>query len=520
MSEYGFAAPEGFETYEPNYSADGVLTVFVDSAKDLPNRRKLDKQCPYVTLRIGPTARKTPAVFRGGQRPQWNHELQFDLTRDRKPVITLDVLDETKNDPTPIGHADVDCSEVMHPVNEVDGVYRMRRSYPLELNGRSAGSIILDMTFHPSAPVLPPKIPVDATGYEVANSYDFHDQENDREDRYQHMISRSPSPPREAFSPRTSQNGQQSHQVKQRNVTDDIFVNEEDTKKNKTFSSFMSASMSSSRSSNAYSSKANRDVFVGVAQEEHSLKPGKFLKKINKLFNKENMSNFAWHEPSNSITPVDSSPSKRITSPISQYGVEDDENVVSPSVPSPPPHLVESDHLKKPVSHSRASSKSPHRKPPSDYTEDFRKMHMSSTTSIPFSADSIGGEDPVPTKVFLLDKQITSLSRNKDLPPDVNPDDIGIAPSPSEHFTRQRRLKDGYGITNDDLKVDLRTDRTGYLGDGRFSPSVFQRIDHFDLDGDEDKPPVPPKTPMGLTAKEYYATNREGYLKDINGRRF
>jgi len=103
-------------------SADGTLVIIVCRAKHLPNRRKLDKQSPYVTLRIGTTAKKTSSHFRAGQTPEWTHEIRFELTRDRRPIMKLDVLDETKNDPTPIGTVDIDCSTVFaNPNNEKDG---------------------------------------------------------------------------------------------------------------------------------------------------------------------------------------------------------------------------------------------------------------------------------------------------------------------------------------------------------------------------------------------------------------
>ena len=39
-------------------TADGTLVVMVIRAKHLPNRRKLDKQSPYVVARIGTVAKK------------------------------------------------------------------------------------------------------------------------------------------------------------------------------------------------------------------------------------------------------------------------------------------------------------------------------------------------------------------------------------------------------------------------------------------------------------------------------
>lgn len=146
-------------------SADGTLVIMVCRAKHLPNRRKLDKQSPYVLLRIGTTAEKTPSQFRAGQTPEWTHEIRFQLSRDRKPLLKLDVLDETKNDPTPIGATEIDCSLVfLDPANmQAGGKYILDSWYDLTCNNRLAGMIYLEMTFYPSAPVLPPKVSV-ATG--------------------------------------------------------------------------------------------------------------------------------------------------------------------------------------------------------------------------------------------------------------------------------------------------------------------------------------------------------------------
>ena len=60
----------------------------------------------------------------------------------------------------------------------------------------------------------------------------------------------------------------------------------------------------------------------------------------------------------------------------------------------------------------------------------------------------------------------------------INSDEIDpkyYAPTPSEHFNRSQRFNNN-NITKDDLKIDFRTNQTGYLGNGNFSPSVFQEL--------------------------------------------
>jgi hypothetical protein len=41
------------------------------SQKNLPNRKKIGKQDPYVVARLGKEAKRTDADVRGGQTPRW-----------------------------------------------------------------------------------------------------------------------------------------------------------------------------------------------------------------------------------------------------------------------------------------------------------------------------------------------------------------------------------------------------------------------------------------------------------------
>lgn len=49
----------------------GTLVVIMDRAKNLPNRRSMGKQDPYVAARLGKEAKKTNTDKRGGQTPRW-----------------------------------------------------------------------------------------------------------------------------------------------------------------------------------------------------------------------------------------------------------------------------------------------------------------------------------------------------------------------------------------------------------------------------------------------------------------
>lgn len=165
------------------------------------------------------------------------------------------------------------------------------------------------------------------------------------------------------------------------------------------------------------------------------------------------------------------------------------------------------------------------RKPPPDLAS------AEESTSVPFSADTFGLDDddePMPTKVFHLGQQVKSLTFTaSDGSHQMNSNEIDpqyYAPTPSEHFAKSSVLT-STNLRPQDVKVDLNTDSSGYLGEGtwrvdkgKFSPSVFQRINDENC-GMENKPAVPPKIPSGLTEMEYYVLEKDSYLKDINGRR-
>ena len=100
--------------------------------------------------RIGTVAKKTLAAFRGGTNPEWTHEMRFELSRE-ETNFKIDVLDETKNDPT-IGNVEIDASIIFtNPENNENGKYIYDKWYDLTLNGRRAGMIYLEMTFYPTA---------------------------------------------------------------------------------------------------------------------------------------------------------------------------------------------------------------------------------------------------------------------------------------------------------------------------------------------------------------------------------
>lgn len=52
------------------------------SKKNLPNKRHIGKQDPYCCVSMNGEKRRTKAIKRGGQHPEWDEEVRFTLFED------------------------------------------------------------------------------------------------------------------------------------------------------------------------------------------------------------------------------------------------------------------------------------------------------------------------------------------------------------------------------------------------------------------------------------------------------
>lgn len=125
---------------------EGTLIIVVIKAKNLPNRRKLEKQNPFCCLRLGNADRRSKAVVRGGQRPNWNYEERYEIEDETSPILKVAVFDETKKESFLICDTEIDISPVFKKSSK-DGYDNW---YPLQYAGRSAGEIYVQMTFYES----------------------------------------------------------------------------------------------------------------------------------------------------------------------------------------------------------------------------------------------------------------------------------------------------------------------------------------------------------------------------------
>jgi Ca2+-dependent lipid-binding protein len=53
----------------------------------LPNKKSIGKQDPYCTLQLGTYVQKTKPDKRGGQHPQWDEQLHFEIYDDMEDQI-------------------------------------------------------------------------------------------------------------------------------------------------------------------------------------------------------------------------------------------------------------------------------------------------------------------------------------------------------------------------------------------------------------------------------------------------
>ncbi|EGO01765.1 hypothetical protein SERLA73DRAFT_166282 [Serpula lacrymans var. lacrymans S7.3] len=65
----------------------GTLIVVVLKAKNLPNKRHIGKQDPYCAVTLHEEKRRTKAIKRGGQHPEWDEEFRFSIYEDVEDML-------------------------------------------------------------------------------------------------------------------------------------------------------------------------------------------------------------------------------------------------------------------------------------------------------------------------------------------------------------------------------------------------------------------------------------------------
>ncbi|KAM6495740.1 hypothetical protein JOM56_008446 [Amanita muscaria] len=156
----------------------GTLIVVVLKANHLPNKRHIGKQDPYCVVTVNGDKRRTKAIKRGGQHPEWDEEIRYTLYEEpdessdqkdgspprpppksaRKPKkikggMTMKVacFADDPREPELIGEADVDLTEVLTK-GETD------EWFTLSNKDKFAGKVYLELTFWSNEPAPEKKV--------------------------------------------------------------------------------------------------------------------------------------------------------------------------------------------------------------------------------------------------------------------------------------------------------------------------------------------------------------------------
>ncbi|KAA1466123.1 hypothetical protein DENSPDRAFT_862261 [Dentipellis sp. KUC8613] len=86
----------------------GTLIAVILKARNLPNKRHIGKQDPYCSVSLNGEKRRTKAIRRGGQHPEWDEEVRFTVFEDltgSDDVLRLDADDAPPPPPPKTGRS-------------------------------------------------------------------------------------------------------------------------------------------------------------------------------------------------------------------------------------------------------------------------------------------------------------------------------------------------------------------------------------------------------------------------------
>lgn len=202
---------------------ENKLAVVVARASGLRNVLKLDKQSPFVTIRLQDQETSTRVLPRGGQNPRWDeaHWLSLDgvdLGQEKNRKVVINVYHQKKGDAKLICSSDIDYTPAL--TKSIQDGYDAW--FELYWDGKVAGKIYLEFTFYPKLGDVPigteslgrssnkkikqqtpgvrksimegksvvrsDELPVLDNGFEPSSSDEDH---NDKDDEYKHTMSKT-----------------------------------------------------------------------------------------------------------------------------------------------------------------------------------------------------------------------------------------------------------------------------------------------------------------------------------------
>lgn len=168
------------------FTATHATHQLISQQNHLPNKRHIGKQDPYCTVTLNSEKRRTKAIRKGGQHPEWDEEIRFTIFEDLDDVLARTAQGDATPPPPPpkdakktkqikggksmklacyaddlrepelIGECDVDLSEVLTK-GETDGEPRCVNTgyvahdfkdwFTLMNKDKFAGKVYLELTF-------------------------------------------------------------------------------------------------------------------------------------------------------------------------------------------------------------------------------------------------------------------------------------------------------------------------------------------------------------------------------------
>ncbi|CAG8515692.1 15073_t:CDS:2 [Acaulospora colombiana] len=130
----------------------GELVVIAIKARNLSTREMIGKADPFVTFRIGDISRRIKADKRGGQHPNWDEEVRFQITDElSNKKMKVQVYNEDAREHELVGETTIELKEVLEK-GEMDDWFEIK------FRNKPAGEVYLEMTFYNTAE--PPPAPI------------------------------------------------------------------------------------------------------------------------------------------------------------------------------------------------------------------------------------------------------------------------------------------------------------------------------------------------------------------------
>jgi hypothetical protein len=143
---HGLGAKSGTDGKKSN-----TLCVVVTEARSLRNVLKMDKQSPYITVRIQDQEESTQVMPRAGQKPYFDAELWFTLDAVEERTLYINAYHQKKQDSKLICSGEVDFT----PALKKSSTEGYDGWFPLYYKGRESGKVYLEISYYPKDGEMP-----------------------------------------------------------------------------------------------------------------------------------------------------------------------------------------------------------------------------------------------------------------------------------------------------------------------------------------------------------------------------